>query len=101
MKRIYRPAVCFSLLLTGCREQKVAEAYAAKMSEVLAAYSRRIDIKIRAEQQSYNELSKVYDASAMHDSEQLLDLQRNQEATAFVDEIQSGTPVPISIVLNR
>ena len=101
MKRIYLPAVCFSLLLAGCREQKVAEAYAAKMSDVLAAYSRRVDIKIRAEQQSYNELAKVYDASAMHDSEQSLDVQRNQEATAFVDEIQGGTPVPISTVLNR
>jgi hypothetical protein len=92
-----------SLLLTGCGEQKIAETYAAKMSDVLTSYRRQIDLKISAEQQSYSELAKAYDASAMNNSEQSLDLQRNQQATALVDEIQSrpGAPVFISSVQSR
>src|SRR5262249_44001257 len=103
MKNIVTFLICFSLLLAGCGEQKIAEAYAGKMSDVLAAYRRQIDVKIRAEQESYNELAKAYDASAMNNSAQTLDVERNQRATALVDEIQSrpGAPVFISAVLTH
>ena len=102
MTKLFPVLICF-LVLAGCGEQKVAETYAAKMSDVLTSYRRQIDLKIGAEQQSYNELAKVYDASAMNNSEQSLDLLRNQQATALVDEIQSrpGAPIFISSVQTR
>lgn len=87
--------------MTSCGESKVAEEYARKMTTVLSTYRTQVDRKIRAEQQSYVDLAKTYDTASVNRLEQELDLTRNQQATAFVDEVKRSTQVAPSTVLSR
>ena len=87
--------------MTGCGESKVAEEYAQKMTTVLSTYRTQVDKNIRAEQQSYVDLAKTYDTASVNRLEQELDVTRNQQATAFVDEVKRSTQVAPSTVLSR
>ena len=81
--------------MTGCGESKVAEEYARKMTTVLFTYRTQIGKKLRAEQQSYLDLAKTYDTASVNRLEQELDVTRNQQATAFVDEVKRSTQVKL------
>ena len=87
--------------MTSCGESKVAEEYARKMTTVLSTYRTQVDKKIRAEQQSYVDLAQAYDTASVNRLEQELDVTRNQQATAFVDEVKRSTQVAPSTVLSR
>src|SRR5260370_2624819 len=80
-----------SVLLVSCRDTKVAELYAARMGEVLKSYRNRVEDKIQAEQQSYIDLAKVYDASEATRIQDQLDTSRNRQTREFSDRIQKAT----------
>ncbi len=52
-----------TMFLTSCGETKFAEQYASRMAEVLKTYRDQIDTRIAAEQQSYVDAAKIYDAA--------------------------------------
>jgi hypothetical protein len=95
--------ICLCLLLVGCADRKIAEQYAERLGTMLATYRQQIDRKIATEQQSYEDLARVYDASAMNNRQQALDSLRNQQATALTDELagRAGSPMTISSVHSR
>src|SRR5438270_12502780 len=56
----------FALGLSGC-DDKAAREYAAKMIPVLDSYQEQLSQKIKAEQDSYEELAKSYDKARKAD----------------------------------
>jgi len=76
-----------ALMLTGCGGTKVAENYAAKMGEVLKTYREQVDVKIRAEQQSYIDLAQIYDAANTERIKQSMLLDRNKRAVETTDRL--------------
>lgn len=87
--------VFIALLLTSCGQTKFAEQYASRMAEVLKTYRDQIDTKIAAEQQSYVDLAKTYDAANTARITQAVLLERNVRATETVDRLareKTGSP---------
>ena len=79
-----------TVLLVSCGEGKVAEQYAAKMSDVLKTYRGRVEAKIQAEQQSYLDLAQIYDSAEAQRIQNQLDLSRNAHTRELADRIQKG-----------
>jgi hypothetical protein len=73
------------LVLSSCGETKFAETYAARMGEILKTYSDQVDAKIRAEQQSYVDLAKIYDNANVERIKGAMLLERNRRAVATTD----------------
>ena len=79
--------VIAALLLTSCGQTKFAEQYASRMGEVLKTYRDQIDTKIAAEQQSYVDLARIYDAANAERTRNAVLLERNMRATETVDRL--------------
>jgi len=76
-----------ALLLTSCGHTRFAEQYASRMGDVLKTYRDQIDTKIAAEQQSYIDLAKIYDAANAERTSNAVLLERNMRATQTVDRL--------------
>src|SRR2546422_1046591 len=76
-----------ALFLASCGETKFAEKYAARMADLLKSYRTQVDAKIKAEQQSYNELARIYDEASVERVRNALLLERNRRATETVDRL--------------
>jgi hypothetical protein len=75
-----------ALLLSSCGD-KVAEEYAAKLSEILKSYRVKVDAKIAAEQQSYAELAKIHDQAANDRAQNLLAGELVRRSRAMTDRM--------------
>jgi len=82
---IWIPAA--AILCASCGGTKVAEKYAARMAETLTTYRDQVDAKIKAEQQSYLDLAKIYDTANAERVRNGLLLERNKRATELTDRL--------------
>jgi hypothetical protein len=82
--------ICLPLMLISCGEGKFAERYAARMAEVLKTYRERVEVKIQAEQQSYVDLAKIYDAAEITRIKDNLDKQRNTQSQELTDRVMQA-----------
>lgn len=82
-----------ALGLSGC-DDKAAREYAAKMIPVLDSYQEQLSQKIKAEQNSYEELAKSYDKARKADIYIRLAADRSSRARALGEELAAADSGP-------
>jgi outer membrane murein-binding lipoprotein Lpp len=85
--------VLFSLALSGCGDKEARE-YAAKLIPVLNTYQEQLAQKIKAEQDSYEELAANYEEVRKDEIIIRLASERNSRSAELGEEIASATKPP-------
>lgn len=83
------PIVAACLMLTGCSE-KDARDYAAKLSNLLASYSRQLDARMSGEVKRYRAEALDFETARDTDVESNLQMDRTAAAIAMIRELESG-----------
>jgi hypothetical protein len=85
--------VAGALAAAGCGDDD-ARAYAKKLGVVLKAYHEQVNLKVKAEQESYKRLAGIYGRAQDEDARESLFLERNELAQQIADQLQGGRPSP-------
>ena len=87
---------CGLLALPGCGEDKDAQAYAEKLALVLKAYREQVNIKSKAEQESYKHLAAVYARTRQEDIIMSLEIERSERTDRMTDALLKRKDEPVS-----
>jgi len=94
MKRIRATLlVLMSVALSGCGDKEARE-YAAKLIPVLDSYQEQLSQKIKAEQDSYEELASNYEQVRKEEITMRLASERNSRSAELGEEIAAATRPP-------
>jgi hypothetical protein len=86
--------VLISVVLSGCSGDKEAREYAAKLIPVLDAYQEQLSQKIKAEEDSYDELAANYEEYRRKDITLRLASERNTRSADLGEEIANAGKAP-------
>lgn len=94
MKRILASLLVLAAVsLSGCGDKEARE-YAAKMILVLDSYQEQLSKKIKAEQDSYDELFDTYEEARKDDISTRLTNERNIRSEELGEEIAKADKAP-------
>lgn len=86
--------VLICIALSGCGGDKEAREYAAKLIPVLDAYQEQLSQKIKAEEDSYDELAANYEEYRRKDITLRLASERNSRSADLGEEIANAGRAP-------